>query len=538
MKRKAGNVIRPKNTNDEKDISFIKGGRSFYMTLILCLIIFFAAIALLIAAFNRLISRHDQKLSGEICTLMSEKMNSSIEFMTETTHGMASVLSAQAFNSPKDIYNVLKGNTKADYLSVGFIDAAMHIYATPEEMEEFEKWELLETAKVAHPVSMSAPYRSSVFGQPVITLFSDFQYGNNQRGYMFTTYLLKDLQEVAVTESLGDKIEIWLMDANSANTIQCVGADEHATGSWTNAYLTMQNVSRKDVNVYEDWLKRVRNLEDNIGTSYSTSETFYSQYCSKISSLPGWYVVVRIPGDALSATMTAFRTYIFLFLAVLLVVVIVLIGNMYRLSKRDNEMLKSLSIHDPLTGAFNRRAFDLAAEKLLFRGKNSGRSCALIFFDIDYFKQVNDQFGHDAGDQLLIAFCDALRKNFSDTGIIARFGGDEFVVLTEMENIRAIASKLDQTTEDVHAIDLNDDKHEGRGFMISFSAGAANFPDDSADLSGLKKCADAALYETKEKGRNGYLWYSEIGSSAPPKKKVVKKIIRKKIIKKTVKTQD
>ena len=550
-----------KADRNEKDINLIKGGQSFYLTLVLCLVVFLSAIALLIAAFNRLISRHDQTLSGEICTLMSEKMNSSIDFMTTSTRGMASVLSAQHFRTPGEIYESLKETKNADFLSVGFVDAFCNVYATKEEREEFDKWKLLETAVAADPISMSAPYRSSVFGQPVITLFSDFDYGNHQRGYMFTTYLLKDLQEIAVTESLGDEIEIWLMDAGSANTIQCAGADEHATGSWTNAYLTLQNINRSDRNVYADWLDRVRNLEDNIGISYSVGDTFYTQYCSKISSLPGWYVVVRIPGNALSATMSAFRTYILLFLAVLLLIVIVLIGNMYRLSKRDNDMLNSLSIHDPLTGVLNRRAFDLAADKWLARG----RDCALIFFDIDYFKQVNDRFGHDAGDRLLVEFSDSLKKNFSEEGMISRFGGDEFVVLTNMDDIEAISTSLRQMTDDVHAIDLKDDSRDTKDFTISFSAGAARFPADASALPDLKKCADTALYEIKERGRNGFLWYKDVFAdtesqeiiavretvdepseetssdntgrevSSTAGKKVVRKVIKKKVIRKVVK---
>lgn len=515
MLRNCLNIIKDtmsKSKRDEKDINLIKGGRSFYYTLIICLSVFILAIALLIGAFNRLISRHDQHLSGEICTIMSEKMNSSIEFLTQTTQGMASVLSAQAFISPDEIYQTLKEYPKADYLSVGFIDASGNLYATAEEEAEFNKWHLFNTAQEADPVSMSAPYRSSVYGLPVITMFSVFEYGNGLRGYMFTTYMLRELQEVAVTQSLGDDIEIWLMDAGSANIIQCAGADEHATGSWTNAYLTMQNVNKEDRSIYNDWLNRVRSLEDNIGISYSISDTIYSQHCSRISSMPGWYVVVRIPSKALSTTMNTFRNYVLIFLAVLLIAVIVLITNMYRLSQRDNEMLNSLSIHDPLTGALNRRAFDFAAEKWLSRGHD----CALIFFDIDYFKQVNDRFGHDAGDRLLVAFCDILKANFSEDGIISRFGGDEFVVLTNTDTIDSVNTGLNKTTDDVHAINIDDEKQNSGDFAISFSAGAARFPQDADNLSALKKCADTALYETKEKGRNGYLWFTDVFAGPEP----------------------
>ena len=502
-----------KKKKDQYELNLIKGGRSFYLTLIICLMVFLGAIAVLISAFDRLISRHDQQLSGEICTIMSEKMNSSIEFMTESAKSMASVLSAQDLDSLDDIYMTLKSYNKGDYLSIGFIDDSGEIYAEDAEKKEFEKWNLLNTAAQANPVSMSAPYRSSVYGQPVITMFADFAYGNYERhGYMFITYFLRDLQEVAVTQSLGNDVEIWLMDAGSANIIQCAGSDAHAIGSWTNAYLSMQNIDKSDIPTYSEWLDSVRRLEDNIGISYSIEGIYYSQYCSKISSMPGWYVVVRIPSNTLSATMNTFRNYVLVFLAVLLLVVIVLIANMYRLSKRESKMLTSLSIHDPLTGALNRRAFDLAAEQLLMKGHDS----ALIFFDIDYFKQVNDRFGHDAGDKLLVAFSDTLRNNFNKQGIISRFGGDEFVVLTEMGDMESVTDALKRCVREVHSIELNDNSKNNADFLISFSAGAARYPQDADNLSALKKCADTALYETKEKGRNGYLWFTDVFAGSEP----------------------
>ncbi|MCR5001707.1 MAG: sensor domain-containing diguanylate cyclase [Lachnospiraceae bacterium] len=555
---------------DQYELNLIKGGSSFYLTLVICLIVFFGAIAMLISAFDNLISRHDQQLSGEICTIMSEKMNASIEFMTESAKSMTSVLSAQEIDSLDDIYSTLKAYKKGEYLSIGFVDSSGEIFATDEEKEEFEKWKLMNTAVHANPVSMSAPYRSSVYGQPVITMFADFEYGSYSRhGYMFITYLLKDLQEIAVTESLGDDVEIWLMDAESANIIQCAGSDEHSLGSWTNAYLSMQTIDKADVPTYSAWLDSVRQLNDNIGISYSINDVYYSQYCSKINSMPGWYVVVRIPSNTLSATMNTFRNYVLVFLAVLLIVVIVLIANMYRLNKRESKMLTSLSIHDPLTGALNRRAFDLAAEQLLSRGRDH----ALIFFDIDYFKQVNDRFGHDAGDRLLVSFSESLKNNFSKSGIISRFGGDEFVVLTEMNDQEVINGLLKKTTEEVHSFDLNDRDKDDREFIISFSAGAARYPADADNLSALKKCADTALYETKERGRNGYLWFTDVfsgteseeiitvtdvidedtkvsepsaeapagpdplhaGEVKEPAKKVVRKVIRRKIVKKVVK---
>ncbi|MBQ6574957.1 MAG: GGDEF domain-containing protein [Lachnospiraceae bacterium] len=488
------------------DINLLKSGRSFYLTLIICLVVFFGATGLLITAVNRLITRHDEQLSAEISTIMAEKMNSSIKFMTESVNSTAVLLSSRNFDNPEHIYDILKNNTNADYLSAGFIDQSGKKYASDEEAKEFAKWDLLQTAALANPVSISAPYRSSVYGQPVITLFAVLRYADTRHGYMFTTYKLNELQKIAVTESLDNDVEIWLMNAESSNIIQCAGSDEHSIGSWANAYLSMQDINSDDIPVYSDWLTRIRHLEDNIGISYSVGDTMYSQHCSRIESMPGWYVVVRIPGNALSATMHTFRNYVLYFLAVLLTVVIVLIANMYRLSKRDNEILEALSTHDPLTGVLNRRAFDIAAAKWIARGKD----CALIFFDLDYFKQVNDKYGHNIGDGFLTKFSDVLKKNFSESGIISRFGGDEFVVLTDMSGTDEVSALIKKTADDLWSFSLPEADKEGREFSISFSSGAARFPYDADDLSLLKKRADTALYEVKERGRNGYLWYMDL----------------------------
>ena len=180
----------------------------------------------------------------------------------------------------------------------------------------------------------------------------------------------------------------------------------------------------------------------------------------------------------------------------------------YFSGKRDTYILSKLSFNDPLTGVLNRRAFDLAAENML----SSTRDAAMIFFDIDYFKQVNDKFGHDTGDQLLVKFSDVLKKNFSDLGLVSRYGGDEFVVLAQMDESKQITELLKQTMADVHDIKLSDDgredKDRSKSFVISCSAGAARYPRDAQKLSDLQKCADIAVYTVKERGRNAYLWYS------------------------------
>ncbi len=485
------------------EINFLsQDSRSLYSTLIICLVVFVLAISGLIFVFNRLILTHDQYLSGEMCTLLSEKVNNSIEAMTDSTRGISEVLSAQNYDSPYDIYEQLKYTGNSECLSIGFIDEEFNIYAGNSERQAIYKWNLLETAKEADPISMSVPYRSAIYGQYVITIFSEFKYGSNKQGYVFTTYKFKTLQEVVSTKSLVNDIEVSLINAGSANVIQCLGSENHPAGSWTNAYLALQEISKTDRTSYIAWLKRMFDGEDNVGLSYNVGDVLYTQNSVSIQNMPGWYVSVRIPGAALSETMHTFRNYVLIFAVVLLVIVVVLIVNMYYLSKQQTNVLKQLSVYDPLTGVFNRRAFDLVAERMLGKKKK----CALIFFDIDYFKQVNDTYGHDAGDKILKSFAAILGDCFSDKGIVSRFGGDEFVVLTEMEEIRDINIKLKQAAEALGKLKISDDETQTTA-KFHFSAGAAQYPVDADNLSNLKKCADGALYIVKENGRNGRAWY-------------------------------
>lgn len=489
----------------KKDIEFFnQSNKSLYVTLVVCLFVFIGSVSVLIFGFNGLISDHDQYLSGEMCTLLSEKVKNSLDAMTTSVTDVADVLSAQNFSSPEKIYEQLKEAKNIEYVSIGFIDAEERVYATAEEKAEFRKWELIEKAKDIHPISVSVPYRSSVNGQYVITIFCDFTYSEDKQGTLFVTYLFKSLQNAVETKSLLGDMDINLVHAKSANIIRCVNPEKQAEGSWTNAYLAVSEIAEEDRQVYLDGINRMYNGEDNIGMSYYVGDILYSHHSAAIPNMPGWYVSVRIPGNALSKTLHTFRNYVLIFTLVLLIVVLILIVNMNHLSKRQSKVLEKLSIYDPLTGVFNRRAFDFAAQQLL----SGNRKYALIFFDVDYFKQVNDTFGHDVGDKLLKVFAGILKSNFESRGIVSRFGGDEFVVLTEMKNVEDISDKLSIVTYEIQGADFSELQTDGKEVSFSFSAGAASFPMDAEELSDLKKCADAALYIVKENGRNGYGWYT------------------------------
>jgi diguanylate cyclase (GGDEF)-like protein len=164
------------------------------------------------------------------------------------------------------------------------------------------------------------------------------------------------------------------------------------------------------------------------------------------------------------------------------------------------EQVTRLSREDPLTGLLNRRAFTEHAELAFKMARRHHRSVGVLVTDLDFFKKVNDTYGHQAGDQVLVETAKLLKRTFRDTDAIARFGGEEFVVMlseTAGETVNAIGDRLRETIEKHGATEPI------RGVKFpTMSVGMAIFPDHGDSLDELVSAADAALYQAKESGRN------------------------------------
>jgi diguanylate cyclase (GGDEF)-like protein/PAS domain S-box-containing protein len=155
---------------------------------------------------------------------------------------------------------------------------------------------------------------------------------------------------------------------------------------------------------------------------------------------------------------------------------------------------------DELTGVANRRAFFEAAELELTRNRRTPRPTALILFDADHFKRINDRHGHPAGDAVLRQLGAALALTFRQVDVVARVGGEEFAVLlpsSTLAGAAAVAERLRRLVEGQPAT------FEGKPIAYTVSAGIAAIDDgETLDLDTLIKRADQALYAAKAKGRN------------------------------------
>ncbi len=167
----------------------------------------------------------------------------------------------------------------------------------------------------------------------------------------------------------------------------------------------------------------------------------------------------------------------------------------------NRKALDHLARHDTLTGLPNRRMFFDRLEHAIANSHRSGKQLAVLFVDMDRFKEINDTFGHAVGDSVLINVATLLKSSVRVVDTVARLGGDEFVILLdtidEPQHVMAIAQKLHDRFQHVTQID-------GHELLVHASIGVSIFPRDGKDADELMQNADRAMYSAKNQGRNTF----------------------------------
>ncbi|EGA68763.1 GGDEF family protein [Vibrio sinaloensis DSM 21326] len=163
--------------------------------------------------------------------------------------------------------------------------------------------------------------------------------------------------------------------------------------------------------------------------------------------------------------------------------------------QKKQEQLIFLSEHDPLTGLYNRRAFDKCLENAIVKANRSGCKLALLFVDLDDFKAVNDTYGHDAGDVILVTVADRLNNAIRQSDFVGRLGGDEFVVCLDLLNDFDI---LPEKTEQIMQAICEPILFNERELHVSASIGVSHFPDHTKNKEVLISMADEAMYRSKQ----------------------------------------
>ncbi len=163
--------------------------------------------------------------------------------------------------------------------------------------------------------------------------------------------------------------------------------------------------------------------------------------------------------------------------------------------KNQRDQLKYEAFHDKLTGLYNRYQLDTEGYRKFTRAKRKGADFSIVMIDIDFFKDVNDNYGHIIGDEVLKSVAKVLNTNRRFEDFVVRYGGEEFLILLEecdLKNAEVKANKLRVTIEDLHPA----------GVSVTASFGIASLSEKHISLDNLLKDADEALYKAKDNGRN------------------------------------
>ena len=180
--------------------------------------------------------------------------------------------------------------------------------------------------------------------------------------------------------------------------------------------------------------------------------------------------------------------------------------------RRNEEQIRQLAYYDALTGVPNRRLLEDRLDHAIRHAHRTGMLLAVIFMDLDEFKDVNDSLGHSVGDELLLQFTKRVRSCLREDDTLARLGGDEFIVLLpEMENMDHVIAVIDRL------ITANDKPYQvdGNTLKVGTSIGVSLYPEDGQTVRELINGADVAMYRSKRDGRNRYhLFNPKVSSTA------------------------
>ncbi|SHJ84335.1 PAS domain S-box-containing protein/diguanylate cyclase (GGDEF) domain-containing protein [Malonomonas rubra DSM 5091] len=174
------------------------------------------------------------------------------------------------------------------------------------------------------------------------------------------------------------------------------------------------------------------------------------------------------------------------------------------IAERDDQ-LEFLTHHDPLTNLPNRLRANDRLRHAMDKSRRSATQIALLFLDLDRFKNFNDSLGHASGDEILCEVAERLRKQVRESDTIARLGGDEFLVILEELKDAVGAATLAQKIQGALTEPI---RIGGQDLPLTVSIGISTYPGDASNAEELLKCAEVAMYRAKEQGRNSYQFYT------------------------------
>lgn len=177
-----------------------------------------------------------------------------------------------------------------------------------------------------------------------------------------------------------------------------------------------------------------------------------------------------------------------------------------RISEQNAQLLRS-SQTDQLTGLPNRKMLLTIAKQMLGRVHRQDICMSLTFIDLDFFKPINDEFGHSVGDKVLVSLTSTIKQHLRDGDVLARLAGDEFILLLQENSIDELETSLEHILGRIRSCLEDPIIHHPKEIHIRFSAGTAVAPSHSMEFDQLLHFADLAMYESKKQGRGLHYFY-------------------------------
>jgi diguanylate cyclase (GGDEF)-like protein len=439
---------------------------------------------------------------------MSEKVNTSFDMMTDYLIEATDIISLKDDSDFDEAYKMLQ-NTLNDmpYYSIGLVKHNGAVYGTTGEKTDMEKHGYSTSMYSGNGIYITEPYRSSMTGSNMLTMFKPIYNQRTYVGSVFVTYSLETVQNLAYTSILPDKTSVFLMNPHSGNFVSCSSDGDTPSGTWNNLRLVKNSITSSKEYTFDEWVDNMsQDEESNNIVNCNIDGVDYAIAYTNIEGMNNWSLIIRVPVGELSATMQQFTLGVVICASIIMLATLLLALKIYFSEGNRNKALQTLSDIDPLTKIINRRAFENKVNTM-FSSKHKPYCANFIFFVIDYFKSVNDTYVHDAGDQVLCIVANALTSVFADNAVVARVGGDEFNILVHkplsVADIDALMATLRVILKDTRLDD-------GTDLPVSYSAGLAVYPQDATDVKELIECADKALYHVKEQGRNNHFWYHDL----------------------------
>ena len=257
----------------------------------------------------------------------------------------------------------------------------------------------------------------------------------------------------------------------------------------------------------DDTLKKIlqdfKNEKDGTVRLQTASASDAAQYLSYTRlGINGWMICYVLPVADAQDSYAFIKSDESILLGIFLILVLLLVLYIIRTNRKQNEELIRTAELDGLTGAYNKRATEAYINKILTQMPDEKGT--FVILDVDKFKDVNDRYGHAAGDTVLHELAKTFFRHFRKDDIIGRIGGDEFVIyMRNIESKEIASARVKNLIENVRSLPFE----EMNGNHVTISVGIAFVPEAGNCYMDLYKNADTALYETKQNGKDGYHVY-------------------------------